>query len=339
MRARTESILTLFAIASSAVSTNYFIDDSDPNVQKECRLCTRATGFSKTKLYNGTVTEALGSASENAQVSFNFTGNAVYVYLMVAAAKDAFSGKSPTPPYQCTFSLDGNIIANQQFVLPPPPKASDYNHLAFFVNTSLVYGPHSVLLQSVGASGFYFDYAMYSADDDLTSNSADQSPTTTASSTTAPVSSKHGKKKSGVGAIVGAAIGGTAVAILALAGLFLFRRRSRLRTPDKQESIWADEDTESTSPAVLTSQMRLLQEQVQRLEQREEVRSSTSTDVASSRLGPLAMKRAQTRMALAHDQDENRSRSWRHTDSGLRLNAEMTEDNEGVEMPPLYVAD
>ncbi|KAJ7652137.1 hypothetical protein DFH06DRAFT_1206878 [Mycena polygramma] len=338
MRVRTDSILTLFAIASPAVSTNYFIDDSDPNVQKECRLCTRATGFSKTKLYNRTVTEALGSATENAQVSFNFTGNAVYVYLMVAAAKDAFGGKSPTPPYQCTFSLDGNILANQQFVLPPPPEASDYNHLAFFANTSMAYGPHSVVLQSVGASGFYFDYAMYSADDDLTSSSANQSPTsTTASSTATPVSFKHGKKKSSVGAIVGAAIGGTAVTILALVGFFLFRRRTRLRTPEKQESIWAGEETEPTSPAVLESQMRLLQEQVQRLEQREEVRSSTSTDVASSRLGPSTMKRAQTRVVA---QEEHRGRSWRHTDSGLQLTAEIVEDNDGgVEMPPLYVAD
>ncbi|KAJ7635735.1 hypothetical protein DFH06DRAFT_1336380 [Mycena polygramma] len=255
------------------------------------------------------------------------------------------------------WALDPTKLENGTFSAFLPPGLSSKGDTAMefsftvqynvsaYANSSLSNSFHTFKMGVTGQ--VLFDYAVYTSDDGDPAGSSQVSSSTAAPQKT---SSSVAKNTAPVAAIAGGVVGAVALIGILFLSLFIVRRarRNNVRgrdTPAMEESGPASTDAFFTATSrgqepLSAEQFRILQQQVQRLEQRVEGSGSASSDTTSLGRSLSTMKREQTRALQDSGQGRHITDTLVHTDSGLRLTAGRGAD-EGVvhELPPTYVAD
>ncbi|KAJ7036711.1 hypothetical protein C8F04DRAFT_1393994 [Mycena alexandri] len=225
------------------------------------------TGFDVTKLYNGTIGIMNASSTETVNMTMQFTGTAVWLFLAKPPTTDTFSTAF-------TIFLDG-VDVNDDAEIAVPGDA-EYTDLAYS-NTSLRLGQHSVVLSTSGT--VYFDYGVFTSNnpDPETSVPPVQPSSSSASSSKSKItghppsgsqSAVPQKSTSHVAVIAGAAVG---VVLLLGGGVALFllcRRRQTRPILIKSPSTYVHQEGNSipysgeavyrSHPAVHTSEAALL---------------------------------------------------------------------------------
>ncbi|KAJ7618203.1 hypothetical protein DFH06DRAFT_100050 [Mycena polygramma] len=343
----------------AAGQTNHTLDDANTQVEylpsgsvgMSCDGCSDADNLKiwaldASKLQSGTFSAfpPPGDNIGDTGMQFSFTGTGVYIFLALSPYQPVT--ESPTAALQ--FFLDDVLVGTNNSL--PTTAPSQYN-ISVYANNSIPNAFHTFRMGITGQ--VLFDYAVYTSDDDdPTSPSQTSTSTSTSSSPAAPrmSSSSTAQKKPPVATIAGAAVGAVASIAILLLGLIIVRRARRNNgrgpdTPAMEESGPASTDAFFTAttrgPEPLSAeQFRILQQQVQRLEQRVEGSVSAGSETTSLGRSLSTMKREQTRALQEHGQGMHITDTLVHTDSGLRLTAGRGAD-EGVvdELPPTYVAD
>ncbi|KAJ6451867.1 hypothetical protein C8R47DRAFT_290859 [Mycena vitilis] len=363
-------LLIVPVLVAAAGQTNHTIDDASALVSylpggldgMACGGCNSTTSLDQwsldgSKLKDGTFSVFLPPPipfGGDTAMEFNFTGTAVYIFL----AFEPISTLTPEPTAALEFFLDGVLVGTRNNI--PNNSPAQYN-IPAYSNSSVPNGSHTFRMGVPGP--VIFDYAVYTSNDDevVSSGTSGALPSSTtglssasgseasSSSTVTPhiSSGSIAQKKAPVAAIAGGVVG----AIVLLFGLvvgFLLMRRTQHRnnkwrnTPSMEEESTAGLFVPvTTSPAVqeeiAAERFHVLQQQVQRLEQRVEGSSSAGSDTASLGRSLSGMKREQTR--ALQGSGRTITDNLVYTDSGLRLTAGRAEERVVEELPPTYVAD
>ncbi|KAF9063869.1 hypothetical protein BDP27DRAFT_1426428 [Rhodocollybia butyracea] len=250
--------------------------------------------------FDETYTQSTVRAGEEINITFDFTGVALYVFFIIANIK---------PPIQATtianFTLDGSLVGN--FYHEPDSNAPEFQfNILAFSKTDLQNTNHEMIISAMGSSEpivLIFDYALYTFMNALPkSNSSSTNATSTAetSSTSSCTSTAHLGVAGFVGVLVGVA--GTLIAV------YCYRQRCRKQSFNKGHPARSAGNSESGSnpaPAhapstgLQFSRQRDLHRRVQEMnEQIEKLRAESaelSGDFAmssTSELGNLQQQRA-----------------------------------------------
>ncbi|KAJ6576057.1 hypothetical protein DFH09DRAFT_1150288 [Mycena vulgaris] len=212
---------------TSTAGKTIFVDDSDSGVEYSSgwQLNNSDPYFQHTTHFSG---------SPGSWFSFTFEGTALSVH-----------GPCTTGPqgegFQASVVLDGS----SQNLTPPAQSSAitTFNNL-LFTSPALSQGSHTINITVLGEIPLFVDYFLVSTDSDATANSFAATTAiapTTIPSTMSPVpiptagaqsslpldGSLQSGKSSHVAAIVGGTIGTLVFLVLLLAGILLWRRRSR----------------------------------------------------------------------------------------------------------------
>ena len=204
-----------------------------------CHISTAIVDI--TQIRNGTWHDTTPLHSDPpTTITVHFTGSAVYVFNILPN----------TLPVTITlanvsFSIDGEDVG--AFVHSPEPGTSIlYNQLVYH-NTTLDYGPHTIVITPSSYSLILFDYLLYTAQNNDTSSSetAPQLPSSTSpngtpqpsstslstpTSTSTPdrsVPSAPSRTQTPVGNIVGPVVGAAALLGVVVVAFFLYQRHTR----------------------------------------------------------------------------------------------------------------
>ncbi|KAJ6564718.1 hypothetical protein B0H19DRAFT_1259134 [Mycena capillaripes] len=322
-------------------------------------------GLDPRQLHNGSfsafATDQLVSdivGNQESGLILNFIGTALYVFAAIP------NGTVSPSEVSWAVTLDSVPQAGTLTLSVGPEDGPRYN-VSIYSATDLEDGRHSFNLDV--KQGIIFDYAIYFSNDTdptLTSLSPASYPTGTSSSiassdpsrgavSPSATPSPSSAQKNSIPAIAGSAAGGLALVLGASVGFVLFHRARRTQrpvTPDMEElgSVSGlSLSTESRDVVVpgprpgpqdahaVAERLRILREEVQRLEQNAGTTGSDSATLLGRSLS--MMKREQTRALQDHDRRVGGGVTdiLVHTDSGIMLTAGRAAD----ELPPTYVAD
>lgn len=134
--------------------------------------------------------------------------------------------------------LDGGppmpVVASRQLV---PPGTTTYNNLIF--SSIIQPGNHTVVLTNLNGVAFYVDYFLIRADSQGSAASSATSASILPSSTSSPLASSQKSKSFPTTAVIGGALGGLAVLVLALIGVFMWKRRAEtVLHPGEHIFLW-----------------------------------------------------------------------------------------------------
>ncbi|KAF8891361.1 hypothetical protein BD779DRAFT_1670977 [Infundibulicybe gibba] len=207
---------------------------------KGCRIAPDAS-----KAFQGTWTAATYNPGLKAiSIDLAFKGTAIYVFFILG--NDA--GAGITTRTECDFILDGDRVSSFRHT-PSQSKALEYNALAFSTaNLPNIDHKLSIVTANKSYSVFVnFDYAIYTAEDEVTSSSSSSLSSSSSSplSTPGPASASDQPQPSGlstanasrngtpIGPIIGGICGGLAfVGALVILLLVCYRRRRHQKLLD-----------------------------------------------------------------------------------------------------------
>ncbi|KAJ7770006.1 hypothetical protein B0H16DRAFT_1517018 [Mycena metata] len=268
-------VLTVYTTLTAG-QANRTLDDFSPQIVYTPAAAVthlNTTGFDVTKLYNGTIgiMNASASTSDTVNMTMQFTGTAVWLFLAKPPTTDTFSTSF-------TIFLDGVDVNDDAEI--SVPGGAEYADLAYS-NTDLHLAQHSVVLSTSGV--VYFDYGVFTSNNPEAETTIPpvQPPSSSASSSTKskvtgqpPAESQPAVPKKSTSHV--AAIAGAAVCIALVFGggvaLLLLCRRRRTRssaiTPstyghqgglNSSSNPYSGEAVYRSYPAVPTSEAALLQ--------------------------------------------------------------------------------
>ncbi|TDL18786.1 hypothetical protein BD410DRAFT_830774 [Rickenella mellea] len=240
------------------------------------RNCTAACTqlLDPTKLYQDTVIFVTHQPGSSQAINIYFTGVGISIYGVVPNTIP-----STTTAISLRVSINGTF-AQSFYHLPDNTTDIAYN-VSMFSNLSLPLGDHWVAIEPLAInedepSSFIFDYYQYLIPDKNSPSQASPSqssypsdspaplqPAPSSPSTTSPSLASASSKKLSAGTIAGGIIGGLAVAIAAIVGLCIFRRRRavkehgavprQMRQSDRSHTVVEPFRNEAASPDTSTN--------------------------------------------------------------------------------------
>ncbi|KAH0826889.1 hypothetical protein J3R83DRAFT_4435, partial [Lanmaoa asiatica] len=212
------------AVLTGAVVPQYLPSNSAWNIGNNCSVCRVQPDPSEA--YNGTwhdTTFSPGTAVSQA-VEFTFTGNALYIFFILANTVPNASTLT-----DINFYMDA--VAVGTFVHTPSTSTDFQYNAPVYVNESLAFGQHSITIQPVNSGNaviMLFDYLVYTTDTNSTTTSSSVSSSASATSSSSPSPTSPGTQGGASGqntaAIVGGTLGGVAALVLVIASLLCYRR-------------------------------------------------------------------------------------------------------------------
>ncbi|KIK61855.1 hypothetical protein GYMLUDRAFT_42271 [Collybiopsis luxurians FD-317 M1] len=174
---------------------------------------------------------------KNISISFDFTGTAIYIFLILA--NDPDPGISASTAVNIT--LDGKLTDTFTHTPNSSDRAFLFNESALaFSKTGMKNISHQMVISTSGLNSNYylnFDYALYTFQGATTTTLSSSVSPTPSSSSSSLSSSSSSSSSTPIGAIVGGVVGGIATVAILAAGLFYCRRRHKRAEQYDREDI------------------------------------------------------------------------------------------------------